>query len=534
VFAPGPVCGVCADGYSFRRSTQQCEPCSDDVGLDAMTILFLVLLFLASSLAAYLYFCTSFREQVKTADDLYILVLRKLGLLDRDQDSVNALEENAVAIRKRLQARFKIYVTLWQIVSLLPFTLDLKFPSAYKTIASILNVFNLGVSVSSLVTCSTSSSFDAIDNLVFETVYPVVVVSGLWLLRTAHLSVRRAQDPASNARISSIYFGVFLVFTYLILPVVTLTIFQIFSCQDVNPDDVESGYDRYYMTVDYNMSCSSSKYRFGLGWAIASIFVYPVGIPSYYFYILYSARDDIKNRDVILSEEAGRSRDAHLQSMKLLFEFYKPHLWYWEVVETIYRLLLTGVLVVVAQGTGTQIIVGTVVVLFYLKVCDIYMPYEDAKVQLLRVICHWQIFFVFFLALILKADFSSVEKVALDILLVLVITTNIVLDVLMMGWNKCVGGNSTSNSSVKSTLPAVVVVSPLVSSSSSSCTTTTTTAFTEGDEDFSKEGRTEKSVQMSDIVTTPGSFRSNVAKAGVEAGEEVEAGAEGLSWQSRL
>jgi hypothetical protein len=359
----------------------------------------------------------------------------------------------------------------------------------------LLNVFNLGVSVSSLVTCSTSSSFDAIDSLVFETVYPVVVVVGLWLMRSAHLSVRRTQDSVFLQHISSIYFGVFLVFTYLILPVVTMTIFQTFSCQDVDPDDVESGKDRYMM-VDYSMSCSSSKYRFGLGWAIVSIFVYPVGIPLYYFYVLYSARHDIKNRETISSEGEKWSRNAHLQSIKLLFEFYQPHLWYWEVIETIYRLLLTGVLVVVSQGTGAQIIVGIVVVLFYLKVCDIYQPYEDPKVQTLRDICQWQIFFVFFLALILKADFSSVEKLALDILLVLVITTNIVLDMLQLGWSKCVAGTSTSSSRTKSTLPALVVVSPLVSSNS---ITTTTAAFTEVD-DFSTEGRADKSVEMSDLA----------------------------------
>jgi hypothetical protein len=497
VFVPGPVCGVCTDGYSFRRSTQQCERCSDDAGLDAMTILFLVVLILAIFLATCLFVSPSFRAQVKTADDLYVLVFMKLGLLDRasvqDSDQDNSLKEDAVVIRKRLQARVKIYVSLWQIVSLLPFTLDLEFPSAYKTIASLLNVFNLGVSVSSLVTCSTNSSFNAIDGLVFETVYPVVVVVGLWLMRSAHLSVRRTQDSVFLQHISSRYFNVILVFTYVILPVVTMTIFQTFSCQDVDPDDVKFGEDRY-MTVDYSVSCSSPTYRFGLVWAIVSIFVYPVGIPLYYFYVLYSARHDIKSRETISSEGAKWSRNAHLQSIKLLFEFYQPHLWYWEVIETIYRILITGVLVVVSQGTGAQIIVGIVVVLFYLKVCDIYQPYEDPKVQSLRHICQWQIFFVFFLALILKADFSSVDELALDILLVLVITTNIVLDML----SKCVAGTSTSSSRTKSTLPALVVVSPFIGSNS---TTTNTAAFTEVD-DFSTEGRAEESVEMSDLAAT--------------------------------
>jgi hypothetical protein len=172
------------------------------------------------------------------------------------------------------------------------------------------------------------------------------------------------------------------------------------------------------------------------------------------------------------------------------------------VIETIYRLVITGVLVVVAQGSAVQIIVGTMVVLFYLKVCDIFQPYEDPKVQILRDICQWQIFFVFFLALILKANFSSIDTIALDVLLILAITANLVLDILQLGWSRYVAWNNTSNSScsssVVSTLPVLTVVSPFVKN------TTTATTTTEVD-DFSKDERdelTEQSIEMIDLAAT--------------------------------
>lgn len=223
----------------------------------------------------------------------------------------------------RLKARIKLYVMLWQIVSVLPFTLEMNFPHVYQSKAAVLNVFNLGISVSSLVTCSTNSHFDAIDNLVFSTVYPVVFVAVLWLVQKAHTLIQRGKDAETLTLIHSRYFSVFLVFTYLILPFISVIIFHTFSCQHVDPDDVEAG-DDSYLATDYSVSCSSSKYRFGYAWAIGSIFVYPIGIPLYYYYILYHSREDILSRLEHASDDEKRNRDARLLSIRLLFQFYKP------------------------------------------------------------------------------------------------------------------------------------------------------------------------------------------------------------------
>ena len=100
------------------------------------------------------------------------------------------LKAQARRIVKRLQIRVKIYVSLWQIVSVLPLALDLQFPSAYNMIAAFLDLLNLGVSRSALVTCSSHSDYDAIDVLVVDTVYPMVIVGLLWLAQTLHLLSR--------------------------------------------------------------------------------------------------------------------------------------------------------------------------------------------------------------------------------------------------------------------------------------------------------------------------------------------------------
>lgn len=426
------MCGVCSDDFSFRSSTQKCEACSGSASLDAVTILFIIVAILIGAVASFVYSKPEFRQQVKTTDDFYVLVFIKLGLLSNMPGKFsNQHYENASVLRMRFMARLKFYILLWQVVALLPFTLDMNFPNVYSAIASVLNVFNLGVDVSSLVSCQSDTSFDAIDNLFFQTMYPIVVSGVLFFARSIHLYLRRGLDADILSQIGSRYFNIFILFMYLILPIVSIAIFQTFSCQDVDPDNIESGADRY-MNVDYSVSCSSSKYQFGFTWAIVSIFVYPIGVPLLYFYILYSSKHDISTRLLPLSPPETASRRARLMSKKLLFEFYEPRFWFWEVVETIHRLLLTGVLVVIGQGTGAQIIVGFTVALLFLKLIDIFRPYVDSHVQHVRVMCQWQIYFVFFLALILKADFQSVDRGAVDALLALTITANIIMDVMFV------------------------------------------------------------------------------------------------------
>ena len=117
----------------------------------------------------------------------------------------------------------------------------------------------------------------AIDDLLVSTAYPIAVVVCLWLVQMIYVWIReksrvtkKDKSPTDSSGVKSNYFMAFLVFTFLILPSTTVTIVEVFSCKDVDPDDAADGDDRYMM-VDYSVSCSSSKYHFGRVWAIVSI-----------------------------------------------------------------------------------------------------------------------------------------------------------------------------------------------------------------------------------------------------------------------
>jgi hypothetical protein len=218
----------------------------------------------------------------------------------------------------------------------------------------------------------------------------------------------------------------------------------------VDPDDSVSGTDSF-MTADYNVSCSSLKYRFGLIWACAMVAVYPLGCPLGYFYLLFRVRHEIQTRDESLVqgdeedasclEGAIRGPQEALVSLRFLYESYEPRYWWWEIVETSQRILLTGVLVLISQGSALQIIVGALLTLLFLHLYARYEPFCDSFVLSIKIISYWQIFFVFWIALLVKADFPSISSGALGVCLIFTVFANIIFDL----WKVCRASLSSSS-----------------------------------------------------------------------------------------
>ena len=64
-------------------------------------------------------------------------------------------------------------------------------------------------------------------------------------------------------------------------------------------------------------------------------------------------------------------------SLEFLFTAYEPQFWYWEVLETVRRLLLTAVLSVCGQGTSEQYVYGIILAFVFVKLYSYYKPYEE-------------------------------------------------------------------------------------------------------------------------------------------------------------
>jgi hypothetical protein len=438
----GPLCAVCSEGYAYRSSTQQCESCStssDSIGFGA---LFVVICLLLVCVAGWHYLprIKVLGRAIEDMDDLCLVVCLKIGFLTTNDDSssYDSLKLQAQALWRRVTSRIKIDVTLWQIATILPFALDLQFPDVYASVVSTFSVLGLGVNIFSIVSCSSTKS-NAIYTFVFDTCLPLILVTLFWIIYALHVAVASSArpDPTEKATRSlrSQYFSAFKIYTFLILPQRTAQIFSVFSCKDVDPDGVNEG-DDSYMTTDYSVSCSSPTYQFGRAWAIAMVFVYPIGIPLFYSFILYRSRQDIQSHhDASLSREQLEQLSQRTKPIQSLFLSYKPHFWYWEVVETISSLILTGVLLLIAQGSAIQIVIGEIFASIIMLLHNYCEPYIDPNLQRAKHISHWQILGLFFAALLLKADFGSIRRSTLGIFLILMLLYGMAADICLLIWH---------------------------------------------------------------------------------------------------
>lgn len=244
------------------------------------------------------------------------------------------------------------------------------------------------------------------------------------IVTTAHdenkPNVVMSREDELKAKLSvlrSRYMNLFFLLTYLVLPSVSVNIFGAFPCTNTDPDNVDSSSEgSLYMTNDMSINCSSSRYYYGVGWAVIMIFVYPVGVLVMYLYLLYINRYAIRHR--LDETHAGTSSAASAEivagsaksdkepfvshkEISFLYESYKPRLWYWEVIETIRRLLLTAVLSVLGAGSPPQIIAGILIALAFTKLYGLFTPFIRIEFAVLQELAQYQILLTLLAAFIL-------------------------------------------------------------------------------------------------------------------------------------
>ena len=361
------------------------------------------------------------KQKLQTMDELFVYCLLKLKFVNKDiyVNAPLAMNECILICHRRLRSFLKVYITFFQVVSGLPSVLHFtEFPTAFRNKTQQLNALvSFGFSRNAIFSCTIFESFDFIDRLYFDTIYPAIVALVFVVLYHVHVKIATKNKNLSKTAIvekavsiRSTYLQIFLVFTYLIFPSLVVTVFETFSCYDVDPDDVDDGDDRF-LRVDFRISCHSSRYRFANAWAISMIFVYVVGIPLFYFYLLYPYRSAIKLRGpnyLLLDKKSLTEQQHNLFAIRILFDSYKPHYWYWELVETGFRMSLTGFLVLGAYaGDNAQIVLGFCVAVLFVKLYEACEPFLDGVSQSSKVISLWEICAIFFLLILMKDDFLN-------------------------------------------------------------------------------------------------------------------------------
>jgi hypothetical protein len=119
-----------------------------------------------------------------------------------------------------------------------------------------------------------------------------------------------------------------------------------------------------------------------------------------------SAVRESENTVVGEGQEGSKLSDS-AQRLSFLWQAYEPQYWYWEVIETTRKLVLTAVLSVCAPGSSEQSVLGVLLSYVYIRIYSYYRPYEEDADDVLAETGQVQILMTFFVTLVITNNLLS-------------------------------------------------------------------------------------------------------------------------------
>ncbi len=264
------------------------------------------------------------------------------------------------------------------------------YPSLYESFLAYVDVVNLDLAWMMSAGCLVDTDFFV--SLLVATLGPLVA-AGLVLLSRA-CSRRRcpASDQAARSKIDRRHASAMFWVSFLVYSSTSSIVFQTFGC-----DDLDTG--ESYLRVDHSIRCYTAKHKGFTWYAGAMILVYPLGVPLCYASVLYRARAAIKS-----GQEAVVGGAVVLRE---LWEPYQEGAYYYEVVECLRRVVLSGAVVFVLPNTAGQIATSFLLSLFFFVVFMVLSPYRHRSDAWLGTVGHAIVLLSMFTGLLEKVDIDD-------------------------------------------------------------------------------------------------------------------------------
>ena len=422
----GPLCAVCEDGYDSGSRFERCESCfSGSSSVAFWALVSLIFIFISFSILN----CTSSSAPRENYISLFVRLV------------------TTPSIRVKL----KILLIYCQIISQFQSILSANYPSNYSNFLSILQIFNLDLTSILSFKCF-DQQYTFHDEMMVSTLLPICVCL---LLIVGHSKSSFLSGDSSSMQRSRASLIEWILFTfYFFFSSSSRVVFEMFNCDDA----FESGSS--YLRADYRLKCEGPTYESYLWYAIFMMFVYPIGVPLLFIGILFSKRNAIDMNGM----EACRGLDSYLKEAReqdivvarrlkevladyratrrlivckmenvrlvdecnqliedrlkieysrvlpnlspyaFLFEAYRPEYWYWECVECVRRLSLTGLLVFMYPGSEKQVILAIAVCVLFMILYSWTGPFLDPVHNFIIGSAKWGIFLQLLGTLLLKQN----------------------------------------------------------------------------------------------------------------------------------
>ena len=189
-----------------------------------------------------------------------------------------------------------------------------------------------------------------------------------------------------------------LVVTFVLVPSTATRIFKTFLC-----DPIEL---RRYLHDDLAMDCDSDEYTTTHNVAIVMLVVWPVGVPLLYALVLWANRKALANG--ALTPETIAS--------EFLTGDYKHSSFWWEPLEMLRKITLTGVVLVIGEEVEqARVLAALLVSIAFLALHLTVQPLRRAEDGAMMMLAEVSLILVYLCVLLIKScDFSSVRRTERD------------------------------------------------------------------------------------------------------------------------
>jgi len=195
-------------------------------------------------------------------------------------------------------------------------------------------------------------------------------------------------------RVRRIMWKLVLFTLFLIYPGVSADVLGMLVCKDINGTS--------YLLADFSIHCGSPEWLTYIGPTIAMIFIYPIGVPAFFFAMLWRYRHRL--------EESG----VRLQ-LGFLYAGYNADIWWFEMVDMANKLILTSVLSFFPFNL--QLPFGMAFVLAYSMIILLTEPYLSSGDDRLALLANVEIFLVIMASYILNFQGQQVLDPVINVLL---------------------------------------------------------------------------------------------------------------------
>ena len=425
----GPLCSLCKPGY-YMGSAHVCTVCPKEQISYAWVVFISILLVLFVLLQLYLVVRSSrhlaFAELKVAREADGIVVNDEDEDSDYDEDEENYEEFEA---EKRMQGvvdnpylitgqqaappdftyKLKIVLGFAQICSNIATSLDIQWPPSVKSFLASFDTANVDYISLSSVDCVNKVSY--YDKFLVTALVPLLIGAILLIIYGVYklyLYLNRStmnefdtsyEDQSLNVnKIRAWRLLLFILF--FIYPSVSSTILLLYVCKNID--------NTWFLLADFKTHCYDATYFNYAYLGILFILIFPIGIPLFFFYLLYTNKDNLNDKKTQVQ-------------LGILYAGYQSSIWWFELIDMAHKLLLTSILAFLPQNY--QMPCGMVFAIIYLIILLIAHPYIRKADDRLHIFAQIEIFLLMFGGYVYysKGGFEeTVTDVAVSIALIMI------------------------------------------------------------------------------------------------------------------